>query len=276
MRDKDIVKQNLPNRDCPEMKYTIKKSSLVEVLGLLSDLLKIRMTFFDVDGMESADEKSLPRSGFCSIRRESDAKFNLRCEACDRSHLDEAKQKQHAVIYRCHAGLLEGIVPLYDRHKRYLGSIVFGQLDDRKKTNGVKPGTEEEMIKIVHLLQIVSIRIIQQDMIQLLRPPWVTTAEKYLSDNWNRKIRLLELSKAIAIPYSQLAHGFSREFGMPLRPYMKKLRIEQAKLLLENGSSVKECAYACGFYDEFHFSKAFKLEYGFSPVKAKIAHERPN
>lgn len=125
------------------------------------------------------------------------------------------------------------------------------------------------MIKIVRLLQIVSPCIIQQDIIQLLRPPWVTAVERYIADHWNQKIRLKELSKVLGISYSQLAHGFSREFGMSLRPYLKKLRLERAKILLENGSSIKECAYACGFYDEFHFSKAFKLEYGFSPVKAK-------
>ncbi|OQA87855.1 MAG: HTH-type transcriptional activator Btr [Lentisphaerae bacterium ADurb.Bin242] len=254
------------------MRYTIKKSALVEVLGLLSDLLKIRITFFDVDDMESADEKSLPRSNFCMLHRNANAKFNRRCETCDKAHLDEAKQKQHAIIYRCHAGLLEGIVPLYNRYKHYLGSIVFGQLDDKKKTPGVKYGTEDEMIKIVHLLQIVSTCIIQQDIIQLLRPPWVTAVEQYIADNWNQKVRLKELSKAIGISYSQIAHCFSREFGMPLRPYLKKLRLERAKMLLENGSSIKECAYACGFYDEFHFSKAFKLEYGFSPVKAKPTH----
>ncbi len=247
------------------MRYLIINTALVEILGLLSDLLQLRITFFDVDDRESADEKSLPRSKFCILRRNSDAEFNRRCEVCDKMHLDEAKHKQSTVIYRCHAGLLEGIVPLYNRHNHYLGSIVFGQIDDRKIIPGVKYGTEDDLHKICHLLQLVSLQIIQQDIIQLLRPQWVTAAEQYIAGHWNQKIRMAELCKVSGVPFSQIAHDFSREFGVPLRTYLNRIRLEKAKLLLEKGKSVKECASQCGFYDEFHFSKAFKKQYGIPP-----------
>lgn len=252
------------------MRYLIKKSALVEILGLLSDLLQLRITFFAVDGTESADDKSLPRAKFCILRRNADAAFNHRCEICDKAHLDEAKQKQSAIIYRCHAGLLEGIVPLYNRQNHYLGSIVFGQIDDRKVIPEVKYGTEDDLHKISRLLQLVSTQIIQQNMIQLLRPQWVTAAEQYIIENWNQKIRMDELSKVIRVSYSQIAHGFSREFGLPLRAYLKQIRLEKAKELLEKGKSVKECADQCGFYDGFHFSKAFKKQYGFPPSEQTL------
>jgi len=36
-------------------------------------------------------------------------------------------------VYHCNSGLLESIIPLYDKRKIYLGSIVFGQLRGNDK-----------------------------------------------------------------------------------------------------------------------------------------------
>lgn len=52
---------------------------------------------------------------------------------------------------------------------------------------------------------------------------------------------------------------------MPLRSYLRNLRLTKAREMLKNGQSVKETAQQAGFYDEFHFAKAFKKEFGFPP-----------
>ncbi len=250
------------------MQYIIKNPVLAEVLGLLSKRLGIRITFFDVEGNETADQLSRPRSDFCSERRTLDPEFDRRCVTCDREHLDEGMRKRQAVIYRCHAGLLEGVVPLYNRRGLYLGSLVFGQVappELKRRRAGVRCGDESELHEIARLLKIVGEYIIQQEMIQLQRPPWVGKVEEYLRDHWQEKITLEKLSRIAGVSPSGLAHGFPREFGLPLRPYLKKWRLERAKALLEDGASNKEAAAATGFYDEFHFSKAFKAEYGVPP-----------
>jgi len=250
------------------MQYTIQNPVLAEVLGLLSKRLDIRITFFDVADSETADQFSRPRSGFCAVRRKRDAEFDRRCVECDREHLHEAKGSRRAVIYRCHAGLLEGVVPLYNRRGLYLGSLVFGQIappEMKRCGAGVRHGDETELTEIARLLKIVGEYIIQQEMILLRRPPWVGKVEEYLAAHWKEKITLANLSRIAGVSPSQLAHGFAGEFGQPLRPYLCKLRLERAKTMLENGAGSKEAAAATGFYDEFHLSKAFKREYGAPP-----------
>jgi hypothetical protein len=55
--------------------------------------------------------------------------------------------------------------------------------------------------------------------------------------------------------------------GMPPIKYLKLLRMERAKGLLESSFlSVKEIAFQVGLNDESHFVRDFKLTYGYSPT----------
>ncbi len=254
------------------MQYKIQHTALTEVLGLLSKRLAIRITFFDVNARETAADASLPMARYCALRRLRSSDFNARCVECDQFHLRQAREIGKAVVYHCHAGLLEGVVPLYNRQKFYLGSMVFGQIAERggeRGYPGVQEGTRSDLEEIARLLKIVGEYMIQQEMIRLMRPQWAEKVGTYLRAHWNEKISLAALAKLAGISTSQMSHSFALEFGLPLRRYLKKIRLEQAKLLLEGNASVKEAAAAAGFYDEFHLSKAFKAEYGYPPIQLK-------
>ena len=54
---------------------------------------------------------------------------------------------------------------------------------------------------------------------------------------------------------------------MPPIRYLRQLRMEQAKHLLESSFlSVKEIAFQVGLNDESHFVRDFKSTYGYSPA----------
>ena len=54
---------------------------------------------------------------------------------------------------------------------------------------------------------------------------------------------------------------------MPPIRYLRLLRMERAKVLLESSFlSVKEIAFQVGLNDESHFVRDFKSTYGFSPA----------
>ena len=63
---------------------------------------------------------------------------------------------------------------------------------------------------------------------------------------------------------SQLFHTI---IGQSFRSYLKTLRVERAKLLLQEGhTSLMEIAAALGFSDQFAFSHFFKNAEGCSPT----------
>ena len=138
----------MPNQEPP--------TPLSELIGLLSRQLNIRLTFFDCTGTEQAVATGRPHSDFCLRHRREDPEFDARCVRCDLEHLAEARRTRREVIYCCHAGLLDGVVPLYSRRGLYLGGLVFGQIRREESTlpaEGIRTGTPEMMCEIARLLR---------------------------------------------------------------------------------------------------------------------------
>ncbi|MCR9291050.1 MAG: helix-turn-helix transcriptional regulator, partial [Bacteroidetes bacterium] len=56
--------------------------------------------------------------------------------------------------------------------------------------------------------------------------------------------------------------------GLTPTKYIRAIRLQKAKLLLEQGKSVKEAAYQVGFQKAEYFSSLFKAEFGKSPSES--------
>lgn len=77
---------------------------------------------------------------------------------------------------------------------------------------------------------------------------------------------IIELSGLVGLSITKLKCGFKSLFGVSVGSYIRDLRMEQARDLLENGNlNVSEAAYAVGYKSLSHFSLAFKARYGYSP-----------
>ena len=88
--------------------------------------------------------------------------------------------------------------------------------------------------------------------------PWAEQIESYIEQHLHEKISSEQLGKTADRSASFIAHHFAAEFGQTPRQYILKRRMEEAKIMLENGMSVQAAAEKLGFYDAFHFSKTFK------------------
>ena len=81
------------------------------------------------------------------------------------------------------------------------------------------------------------------------------------------ELSLAELAQSVNLSVWRLCHIFKSDVGMPPIRYLRLLRMERAKNLLESSFlSVKEIAYQVGLNDESHFVRDFKSTYGFSPA----------
>ena len=90
----------------------------------------------------------------------------------------------------------------------------------------------------------------------------------YLQNNIARSLTRRDLAKKFSISPEHVNALFKKELGISPAKFLKRIKIYKAcRLLREDGLSIKETADRMGFYDEFHFSKAFKQIMSVSPSK---------
>jgi transcriptional regulator GlxA family with amidase domain len=88
-----------------------------------------------------------------------------------------------------------------------------------------------------------------------------------MRDDVRGELSLSEFAQSVNLSVWRLCHIFKSDVGMPPIRYLRVLRMERAKHLLESSFlSVKEIAFQVGLTDESHFVRDFKSTYGFSPA----------
>ncbi|MDR1419415.1 MAG: helix-turn-helix domain-containing protein [Treponema sp.] len=93
-------------------------------------------------------------------------------------------------------------------------------------------------------------------------------AERYILENFTRKISLKEIARASDLSAPYFSTIFREEMGENFSSYLNRLRVEKAgRMLLETDLTLSEIASSCGFEDQSWFSKIFKSYMGQSPGK---------
>lgn len=88
-----------------------------------------------------------------------------------------------------------------------------------------------------------------------------------MRDDLREELSLTGLAQAVNLSVWRLSHIFRSDVGMSPIQYLKFLRMEKAKYLLETSFlSVKEITHSVGLNDESHFVRDFKKVYGLPPT----------
>lgn len=98
--------------------------------------------------------------------------------------------------------------------------------------------------------------------------PKVKEALEFIHQNFITPISLDTVSQVIGLNGAYLSRIFKEETGKGMTEYTKELRIQKARILLENSSySIKNICNMCGFNDYGYFIRSFKAITGESPVQ---------
>lgn len=97
---------------------------------------------------------------------------------------------------------------------------------------------------------------------------YVYQALEYIRNNYADGVTVADVAEYVALNRSYLFTLFKRVLGMSPQEYLVRFRLTCAKeqLIMTNGS-VANIACSCGYQDPQVFSKAFKQEFGITPVK---------
>ena len=97
-------------------------------------------------------------------------------------------------------------------------------------------------------------------------PPWLGPILMRLREQPDTPIE--QLAHKVGISATQLRRQFHKRFGASPREYINRLRLEDARQLLESSElSTHEIAEHIGFLSLSHFNRAFKASYGMPPAR---------
>jgi AraC-like DNA-binding protein len=104
-------------------------------------------------------------------------------------------------------------------------------------------------------------------------PIW--RAIKYINEHLREHIALDETARACGMSSSCFQRAFKQEVGITFNKYVNSLRISRARQLLhENNKSMSEIAFACGYTNQYHFTRTFKRFMHMPPMSFRKSHSR--
>ena len=101
----------------------------------------------------------------------------------------------------------------------------------------------------------------------------ITKVKSFIERNYPEDIGLNKLSDLFHINASYLTRIFKEEEGYSINEYIVKIRVENAKRILESGKvNIQKLAEAVGYEDSTYFFKVFKRVTGMTPREYLLKH----
>lgn len=126
----------------------------------------------------------------------------------------------------------------------------------------------------IHLNDVYSPETIHFSFNQLLEsdhsssymPVWMNYLKESVHDRWDEFIPLNDLASTFNVHPVTVSKYFKKFYKCTLGDYMRKIKVERSIFfLLNTNKPISEIAHICGFTDQSHMNKVFKLYIGFLP-----------
>lgn len=96
----------------------------------------------------------------------------------------------------------------------------------------------------------------------------------FMKENLENKILLIDIANAVGYSPSHLNTLFVQRTSISPIEYYNQLKIQRACSYLQFSElKIKEIAFRLGYYDPFHFSKAFNKEMGITPKEYRKRYQ---
>jgi AraC family transcriptional regulator len=97
-------------------------------------------------------------------------------------------------------------------------------------------------------------------------PHWLRIAREQLDDRCHEDVRIADVARAAGVHPVYLARIFRRFIGCTPGEYLRRRRLERARVLLSRTQrSLTDVALDSGYVDQSHLAKAFKADTGSTP-----------
>lgn len=122
---------------------------------------------------------------------------------------------------------------------------------------------------VIHLIGHILTHLKRQELkINSRTDEIIMTAKSMMESQFSGKVSLESIARQLNISYVWFRTYFRKHTGFSPYDYLLNIRINQARLLLQNSSkSVKEISQDAGFESQHQFSKTFRKKTGYTPLQ---------
>lgn len=239
---------------------------------------------FMIDGIDV----NMAANSLVIIKPQKSHKFIVRSENCELIvlyfHLQAQKEGASS-----HASLKDFVEYIEDES---VGSYIYLKLGKKNDIiNVIKRILRERMkpqvwgdflscILIMELFILLS-RTLKQEWEQSVKNrnlklhELLNVAKEYIDQNYAKDLTLSQVAKYIYLSDSYFAHSFKDKFGISPKSYILKIRIEEAKELLENTDmKIADVARSVGFSSQQRFNDIFRKYTAVTPLKFRQAKRK--
>jgi AraC family transcriptional regulator len=102
-------------------------------------------------------------------------------------------------------------------------------------------------------------------------PSWIGRARQLLHDRCSDSLQITEMAQELGVHPVYFARAFRHVFRCTPGEYRMRCRLRDALALMHNASiPLSEIALSAGFFDQSHFSTAFRKHFGMAPQAYRI------
>lgn len=273
------------------MNSTLNIARLTDLLQSLHQITHLTISLYDTQGTEIYVCQA--RSPFCELIRRL-PQGRQRCIACDQRTVDALAPPYAPVKYRCHAGLIDSVIPVVD-NGRLIATILVGQIlddtplekqwaDTRRRCAWYPdeallreafhrlPRLSEKQTRACY--DIINACVSDIRLEELMRASAQSDAqrlERYISEHYAQPLTLTSLSQTLTVSKSKL-YLLAAEIqpGLTIGGLITEKRIAAAKQLLSASDvTVRDVAERVGIPDYNYFAKVFKKAVHMTPSQFK-------
>ncbi len=270
------------------MNILFNSEKLLRLITNLQTFTGISTSVYDASG--KGVQLGGEHCAFCRLMNAS-AQGHARCEASDAQAVRRCAAMRSVYSYRCHAGVNEVVLPIYDSGVP-IAYLAFGQLLDSapvkqqweaaQRSLGWYEGDMEqlkeaffqmrqlsrpEMNAYGEILEALALYIRQEGMIRSAEYTDLQKLELYLDEHYMEPLSLGRISSDLHVGTTKLcALAKKLSGGSTLTRIIAERRVAAAKeLLTKTDAPVAAVAEKVGFSDYNYFTKIFRSVTGMTP-----------
>lgn len=270
------------------MKTSINKEKLLAMQKHIYQLTRVRVVVYDSSfRLISFYPQPVQHTPTCRIIRSCKEGFH-RCNISDVCGMTSAKDSKTLVSYKCHAGLMESVMPVITDGQvlcyLLLGQYLDGDASVEEQVQKILQNTVEyadlstlddtvRCLPVLTKIQCAAAFSLMLEVIsgqQIIKKEYDTVceaAEKYIVSHIEDDINISTLCRHLNLPQQRIRRHIAESTGMTVGNYITELKIEKAQeLLYSTDMSVSEIASAVGIPDFNYFSRVFKKKVGSTPM----------